>query len=125
MKKLHKTLLTGLLLLSSAAAVAHPLSSTGGYVSKIDSEVVTTQYVSTKEEAVKLAITKIKSIKQLPQRELEHQFNILGIGTYISGTHVEDGAYITIEEVFQPDGSSSYVGSAHFDLHYQELRDNN
>ncbi|MBD1555726.1 DUF3316 domain-containing protein [Vibrio sp. S9_S30] len=126
MNTLQKIILTGSILLTSAASVAQPLYSGSNYLSRVDHRTVSIDAVSSKQQAYELGAKKLSTFEGITAQELNSVFGFgRNYGSNQNTTHLEDQGYVTVQERFNHKGQLEYVAQVHLNVHYQERDSNN
>ena len=93
----------------------------GNYGIHHASKTIDTQLVESKDAAYSLALEKLNQLKSESSSELSHEFAVsLGSWQEKNSVTLDDGAYITVQELMNEQGNVVYQGQVNVTYHYSQ-----
>ena len=112
MKTLTTVIATSVLLLGATAASAANLYQ--------DPTSVTTDTFNSRTQAYQAGINKLSSLKAATPEQLSNEIDLFVTGNMKEDTiHLEDGAFVTVQERMSGNGQLEYVGVVNIDVDYE------
>jgi hypothetical protein len=124
MNAIKTTLFVTVMIMTSASAFAQPLFTGGNYVSRESMKTISVASMTTSDEAYQQALSELNVLKAMSAQELNKELQILTFNVESRSTHLEEGAFVTVQERMNENGQLEYLGKVNVKVHYAE-RDNN
>ena len=120
MKLIKSAAISTLMLLSTTAFAGQYVSTPGNYVQRLNSSTLDTQTVKSKSEAYQVGLKKLKQLYSSPSKELFYTLRVPSTEANINSIHVNDGGYVTVEEMMNANGEVLYRGVLNVSYHFAE-----
>lgn len=120
MKLIKSAALSTLILLSTSAFAEQYVPAPGNYIQRLNNTTIDTEIVKSKSEAYKVGLKNLSKLYSNSSNELFSTLRIPNVDVNPRSIHVNDGGYITVEEMMNINGDIIYRGVLNVSYHFSQ-----
>ncbi|MFC1236698.1 DUF3316 domain-containing protein [Vibrio sp. F74] len=120
MKLIKSVTISTILLLSTSVFAGQYVPTPGNYVERLNSSTIDTEVMKTKDDAYKAGLEILTKLYTSSSSELFSSLRVIGKDVNKNTMHINDGGYITVEEMMDVNGGMMYRGVLNVSYHFAE-----